>query len=121
MTVLYDEHCLVKDVFMPFLKEHWDNIDRPEPTSDYRDGRLTRDELMLSHEEATREGRVLDAFILNELIVRYEPICRSHNDGYWSGDEMVLGISEEDVSVYEQMVSADYRKRTGIPTPKSWL
>lgn len=121
MIVLYDEHCFVKDVLMPFLREHWDSIDRLEPTSACRDGRLTRDELRLFHEDATHSGRMLDAFILNELIMRYEPICRSYSDGYWSGDEAVLGISEEDISVYEQMVSADYRKRTGIPTPKPWF
>lgn len=94
MIVLYGEHCFVKDFVMPFLREHWDYIDRPEPTSDCRDGRRTRDELMLSREEATSEGRVLDAFILHEVIMRYEPICRSHSDGYWFKDNTLLGMLE---------------------------
>lgn len=121
MTIPWDEHLFVKDVVMPFLREHWHNIDRAELDGDLRDGRLSMDELIQSHEEAVAERRFYDAFVLNELIIRYAPICRSHTEeGYWSTDEVELGISREDVSVYEQIVSPDYRRRNGAPLPRPW-
>ncbi|MBK9145489.1 MAG: hypothetical protein IPM23_23705 [Candidatus Melainabacteria bacterium] len=121
MTIPWDEHLFVKDVVMPFLRDHWHIIDRAELDGDLRDGRLSMDELIQSHEEAVAERRFYDAFVLNELIIRYAPICRSHaEEGYWSTDEVELGISREDVSVYEQIVSPDYRRRNGAPLPRPW-
>lgn len=121
MTILRDEYEFMTDTVVPFLQRHWDAIDLPEALSDKRDGRLTLDELHIAHDSAIKENRTDDAFVLNELIMRYSPLCRSHSDGYWIGDETALGISEEDVSVYVQKVSPSFRKRDGVPKPFKWL
>ncbi len=115
MTVYCNEHEFVTDTIMPFLREHWDMLDQ------LRDGRLTEDELLFSYKQALKEKRPVDAFILNELLMRYEPICRAYEDGYWFRDETILGISEEDISVYEQMVDPNFRSRDGRPRPKHWF
>lgn len=113
MYMVRDEHEFVKSVIMPFLREHWDFIDKPEPAISKGDGRLTRDELTEAYERSLLDHRSVDSFILSELLMRYEPICRAYEDGYWFKDETVLGISEEDISVYEQIVDPSYRKRSG--------
>ncbi len=120
MTIIWDEHLFVTSTIMPFLREHWELIDRPEQNNSECDGRLTKDELISSYEQALQEKRLVDAFILNELLIRYEPICRAHNDGYWFKDETVLGISEDDISVYEQMVNPEFR-RSELLRPKPWF
>lgn len=121
MSILCDEYEFISNSVVPFLQRQWNAIDRPEPRSGRRDGRLTLDELHLAFDVAVAENRSNDAFILNEIIMRYSPLCRSHSDGYWSGDEADLGISEEDISVYLQKVDPSYRHRTGIPRPKKWI
>jgi hypothetical protein len=121
MTTLHDEFRFMTKVVMPFLREHWDSIDRPERHINRADGRLTRDELMLSYQDALSSGRKIDAFILNELLLRYEPICRAYADGYWFKEETALGISEQDISVYAQLSDPAYRKRDGLPSPKPWF
>jgi hypothetical protein len=73
MKIQNDDHNFLRDVAMPFLRARWDEIDHPESIIECRGGRISRDELTRSHEQATREGRLLDAHILNELIMRYEP------------------------------------------------
>lgn len=121
MSILCDEHEFVTSTIIPFLRGHWDSIDRPEKVSGRRDGRLTRDELELAYIEAIDQNRTTDAFILNEIIMRYEPICRSYSDGYWLGEETVLGMSEADVSVYEQTVDPKFRTRSGSPRTRFWF
>lgn len=121
MTILIDEYEFMASTVMPFLREQWDVIDRPETLSGHRDGRLTLDELYFAHNAALKEKRGTDAFILSEIIMRYSPLCRSYSDGYWGGDETVLGISEEDVSVYLQKVDPSFRRREGIPLPYRWI
>lgn len=121
MNMLWNEFEFFNSTVVPFLRRTWDEIDRPEELSGRPDGRLTLDELHLAHDAAVQEKRTTDAFILNEIIMRYSPLCRSHSDGYWSGDETALGISEEDVSVYLQKVDPSYRRRLGIPRPHKWL
>lgn len=121
MTVLCDEYEFMTSTVMPFLREQWDVIDRPEELSGRADGRLTLDELHIAHDIAVSEARTTDAFVLNEIIMRYSPLCRSYSDGYWSGDETTLGISEEDVSVYLQTVDPSFRRREGIPQPRKWI
>lgn len=120
MTILANEHEFVTVAIMPFLRERWHLIDRPEELSGQRDGRLTLDELHLAHNEAMREQRTSDAFILSEIILRYWPLCRSYSDGYWVGEETTLGISEEDVSIYEQKVNPSVGTRTA-PRPRRWI
>lgn len=121
MTFLYNEHEFMTSTVMPFLREQWGTIDKPEKLSGRRDGRLTLDELHSAHDVAVEEKRSTDAFILNEIIMRYSPLCRAYSDGYWSGDETVLGVSEEDVSVYLQKVDPSFRRRDGIPQPRRWM
>jgi hypothetical protein len=121
MPNLCDEYEFMMDTVVPFLRRQWDTIDLPEQLSACRDGRLTLDELYLAYEDALKEERTTDAYILNEIIMRYSPLCRSHSDGYWSGEETALGISEADVSVYLQKVSPSYRERAGVPKPFKWL
>ena len=120
MSILCDEYEFISGTVVPSLRRKWSVIDRPEELSGRRDGRLTLDELHLAHDTAVADEHTNDAFILNEIIMRYSPLCRSHSDGYWSGDETMLGISEEDISIYEQKHAPDYRKRTGLPRPRHW-
>jgi len=115
------EQSLFDDALMPFLKQHWNEIDQIDNESKRKDGRLTHDELSQAYKAALKEHRPVDAWILNEILRRYDKICLSYEDAYWWKEESILGISEEDVSVYRQLVAnKDESKRTK-PTPKPWL
>lgn len=115
------EFALVKQAIMPFLKEKWFDIDQPESGSGMKDGRLTMDELISAYETAKLSGKVVDAYILKQIIGRYDKICRAYDDGYWSVDETKLGISEEDISVYAQLVDPAKPLWATKPKPFRWL
>lgn len=120
-TATLAEHALMKEVIMPFLKEHWYDIDQPEYGTSWIDGRLTRDELMRAYHSALNEERPADAWVIGEILKRYETICQSHEDGYWWKEEPVLGISEQDISVYEQLASMPREANSPKPRPRRWL
>ncbi len=116
------EHTMIKDVIMPYLREHWDEIDKPIFHKARKDGRLDRDELSCAYQRALSEKRPVDAYILNQLLIRYDKICCAYADGYYQKEEAVLGISEEDISVYEQLVSPAFNKNSGaVPIPRDWF
>lgn len=121
MYAYCDEHKFVTETVMPFLQKNWDDIDLPEPASNKPDGRLTFDELQIFHEKMLKEKKVAASLIIQELLVRYEQICRAHEDGYWQQEETILGISEADLSVYAQQYDPAFRRRNGRPNPKPWL
>jgi hypothetical protein len=121
MSAYCDEHKFVTETLMPFLQKNWDDIDLPEPASNKPDGRLTFEELQLFHERMLKEKKVTASLIMQELLFRYEQICRAHEDGYWQQEENILGISEADISVYAQQYDPAFRRRNGRPNPKSWL
>ena len=116
-----NEHLLVEEVIMPFLRKHWDDIDQPEIGSHFRDGRLTSEELSRAYQKALEDERSVDAWILGEILKRYENICLSYEDCYWWGEETLLGISEEDVSVYEQLAKRKFCKSNEALAPKHWI
>ena len=116
------EYTLVNEVIMPFLKEHWDVIDQPERGTNKKDGRLTQDELERSYHLALAEERPVDAWVIGEILERYVSICQSYEDGYWWKEEPMLGISEEDISVYEQKLDALSHGVTSVKLrPKHWM
>lgn len=115
------EFAIVRQTIMPFLKEKWLEIDQSKDGSGMGDGRLTMDELIAAYEHAKSNGRVVDASILKQIISRYDRICCAYDDGYWSVDESILGISEEDISVYAQMVDPSKPVWAAKPKPFRWL
>jgi len=117
--MILDEYKFLTEELMPFLKERWDKIDLLEVNTE-RDGRLTKDELIAACERAQAEGKEEDARLLNELIMRYEAICKAYIDSACGIDEDHLGISQADISVYAQLWDPEYRKRSGKPHPTNW-
>lgn len=115
------EQTLFDDVLIPFLREKWHDIDQIDTDSKRKDGRLTHDELTDAYKTALKEKRSIDAWILNEILKRYDKLCLSYDDGYWWRDESILGISEEDVSVYRQLTAIKSKRMKSKPTPKPWL
>lgn len=115
------ELAWVNDELMPFLRENWDDIDQLEPGWGECDRRLHRAELFVAYGRAIEfrdEGR---AKTLLEIIARYDLICQAYEDGYWYGEEAELGISENDVSVYQKLVDPDYPVADGKPKPEYWF
>ncbi len=116
------EHTMVTDVIMPFLRDHWDEIDTPVINKSIKDGRLDKEELTFAYQLALREKRPVDAYILNQVLIRYDKICCAYEDGYYEKEEALLGISEADISVYEQLVSPEFNMSNGaVPMPKDWF
>lgn len=121
MNYLDDEYEFMTRRLMPFLRDHWHLIDKPEKLSGEPDGRLSIEEIRDAYDDALRRGRSYASKMLYALLVRYEPLCRSHREGFWSIDELTAGISQADVSVYAQMVRPSFRLRDGVPAPKKWM
>ncbi len=115
------EFSVVKQAIIPFLRENWLEIDLPEQESGFPDGRLTMDELVFAYEKAKANGKIVDAYVLKQRIARYPQICRAHDDGYWVVDEEKLGISEEDISVYAQLLDPSKPSWATKPKPFRWL
>jgi len=118
--VILDEFKFLTEELMPFLKENWDKLDLVE-RNDESDGRLSKEELEAACSRAEAAGKEEDARLLNELIMRYEAICKAYVDSACGIDEDHLGISQADVSVYAQLWDPDYRKREGKPDPINWV
>jgi hypothetical protein len=118
--VILDEYKFLTEELMPYLKERWDKLDLVEANAE-RDGRLTKDELIGACERAEAAGNEDEARLLNELIMRYEAICKAYIDSACGIDEDHLGISQADISVYAQLWSPEYRKRAGKPNPINWV
>ena len=118
--MILDEFKFLTEELMPFLKENWDKLDLVE-RDDQTDGRLSKEELEAACSRAEAAGKEEDARLLNELIMRYEAICKAYVDSACGIDEDHLGISQADVSVYAQLWDPDYRKREGKPDPINWV
>jgi hypothetical protein len=118
--VILDEYKFLTEELMPYLKERWDKLDLLESNAE-RDGRLTKDELVGACERAQAAGAEEEARLLNELIMRYEAICKAYTDSACGIDEDHLGISQADISVYAQTHNPEYRKREGKPNPINWI
>ncbi|MDQ5964639.1 MAG: hypothetical protein QG625_793 [Cyanobacteriota bacterium erpe_2018_sw_39hr_WHONDRS-SW48-000098_B_bin.30] len=116
-----DEFKLFTEVIMPFLREHWHEIDLSGGASGESDGHLTRAELEAARVRLIARGDEHGADILADLLMRYEAICAAFVDGGGSQDETALGISRHDISVYAQLWDPDYRKRDGQPVPFEWM
>ncbi len=121
MSTYCSEHTMIADVIMPFLSEHWDEIDMPEINASVKDGRLDREELAYAYQLALAEKRSVDAYILDQILIRYDKICFAYEDGYYAQEEALLGISEADISVYEQLVSPEFESSDTVPKPKYWI
>jgi hypothetical protein len=117
--VILDEYKFLTEELMPYLKDRWDKLDLVEANAE-RDGRLTKDELIAACQRAEAAGNEEEARLLNELIMRYEAICKAYTDSACGIDEDHLGISQADISVYAQLWDPDYRKRSGKPNPTNW-
>jgi hypothetical protein len=118
--VILDEYKFLTEELMPYLKEYWDKIDLRENSGD-GDGRLSKDELSQAAARAEAAGDENGARLLNELIMRYEAICKAYTDSACGIDEDHLGISQADVSVYAQQWDPEYRQRSGKPQPNNWI
>lgn len=114
-----DEFTLMTTIIMPFLKDKWDDLDLVESPTSERDGRLSLEELTSARDKYLAAGDENAAGILNELILRFDPICKAFRDSS-GGEEAVGGISREDISVYTQLWDPSYRKRDGMPSPEDW-
>jgi len=99
-----------------YLKTNWDAIDSVKlPLSP--DGRLPKEKIFLKYLEALSNGLLADALLLEAIFERYDEICHSYEDAYYSSEETLLGISEEDVSVYQQKLAgvAEHKRK-----PRCW-
>lgn len=114
-----DEFTLMTTVIMPFLKDKWDDLDGAQSANGERDGRISQKELESARDQFLANGDEQAAGIMNELILRFEPICKAFRDSS-GGEECVGGISREDISVYTQTWDPAYRKRDGMPNPEDW-
>jgi hypothetical protein len=119
-VVILDEYKFLTEELMPYLKERWDKLDLAQSNAE-RDGRLTKDELIAACERAQAAGDEEESRLLNELIMRYEAICKAYTDSACGIDEDHLGISQADISVYAQLWDPEYRKREGKPNPTNWV
>ena len=117
--MILDEYKFLTEELMPYLKEHWDRLDLKDGAAD-KDGRLSRDELIAAGERAAASGNDEEVRLLNELVMRYEAICKAYIDSACGINEDHLGISQADVSVYAQLWDPEYRKRAGKPQPTNW-
>ncbi|MBS1989228.1 MAG: hypothetical protein JSS83_01855 [Cyanobacteria bacterium SZAS LIN-3] len=121
-AVILDEYKFLTEELMPFLKENWDKLDLAERDgAGDSDGRLSKEELQQACDRAQAAGREEDARLLNELIMRYEAICKAYTDSACGKNEDNLGISQADVSVYAQLWDPNYRQRAGKPNPTNWV
>ncbi|MBX9666029.1 MAG: hypothetical protein K2X93_00365 [Candidatus Obscuribacterales bacterium] len=100
----------IRDVIIPYLQNHWDEIDSVQlPKSP--DGRLVREKIFLKYLEALTSGRIEEALTLEAIFERFDEICACYEDAYVQTEESIVGMSEEDVSVYIQ-------KLAGVEPPK---
>jgi hypothetical protein len=120
VVVILDEYKFLTEELMPYLKERWDKLDLIESQAE-RDGRITKDELIAASERAQADGNAEESRLLNELIMRYEAICKAYIDSACGVGEDRLGISQADISVYAQLWAPEYRKRAGKPNPTNWV
>lgn len=87
-----------------YLKTNWDEIDAVRlPLSP--DGRLPKEKIFLKYVEMLSKGQLEDTVMLEAIFERYDEICQCYEDAYFRSEESLLGISEEDVSVYQQKIS----------------
>lgn len=114
------EYKWVTEEMMPFLRKNWDSIDRVDPETGFCDGRLQRSELFVAYGDAIQSRDESQAKTLFDIITRYETICQSYEDGYWYGEEAELGISENDVSMYQQMVDPNSTGDKSKLKPRYW-
>lgn len=113
------EYDMVSKVIVPYLEENWNTIDCVE-TVDKASGRLTREKLFIRYLKVLNDGNIFEALVLEAIIERYDSICLAYEDAYIPEEEAILGISEEDISVYMQKLE-DKRSATAELRPKRWL
>ena len=121
------EYELMTRVIVPYLEKNWSSIDRV-PTIERGNGRLTKEKLFIKYMEKLGSGKVDEALVLESIIERYDSICQAYEDAYIPEEEGLLGISEEDVSVYLQQLSTIPRQEgepsecsDQKPKPRHWL
>ncbi|MBY0547066.1 MAG: hypothetical protein K2W95_07220 [Candidatus Obscuribacterales bacterium] len=105
-----DESDFMKEVIVPFLADKWNEIDLPDPSTGWRDGRITLEELLRARESAMQRNNQADVFIFDALLVRYERLCQAFSDGYRLQDEPVMGISRQDVMNYTIKSSPNFSR-----------
>lgn len=98
--IFTDEFNFMKEVILPFLQDEWDEIDLPDPTTGWRDGRISLEELSRARESAFQRKDLSGVFILDALLVRYEPVCRAFPDGCKMLEEPSIGMSKQDIMHY---------------------
>lgn len=111
------EFQIMSEVIIPYLEENWDLIDNVE-CAEKGNGRLTKDKLFFRYLEMMTTGKIQEAIVLELIIERYTDICSAHEDAYIPEEEEIIGITEEDISVYTQKV--DNRHSAEI-RPYRWL
>lgn len=91
----------IRDVMIPYLQSHWDEIDSVQlPKSS--DGRLGKEKIFLKYLDALTSGRIEEAVTLEAIFERFDEICACHEDAYVQYEESIVGMSEEDLSIYMQ-------------------
>jgi hypothetical protein len=94
----------IRDVVIPYLQSNWDKIDSVQlPKSP--DGRLAREKIFLKYLEALTSGRIEEALILEAIFERFDEICACYEDAYVQDEESIVGMSEDDVSIYTQKLA----------------
>ncbi|MDP3509476.1 MAG: hypothetical protein Q8T09_15995 [Candidatus Melainabacteria bacterium] len=106
-----DEYELASNTIVPFLNRNWEALDLVDPTSSARDGRITKEELLLAHQQALIEERSKDVTILNAILKRYSTICRSYDYIYSVKNATSFGFSLSDVHQYTQMINPELKRR----------
>lgn len=99
-----------------YLKKNWHAIDAvKQPLSP--DGRLDKEKIFLKYLEQLSNGATADALMLEAIFERYNNLCLAFKDGYIDEEEPLLGISEEDVSIYEQQLNGVSKEQS---SPNHW-
>lgn len=112
------EYDLVTEVIIPYLEINWDSIDNFGPEKERGNGRLTREKLFIKYLEAMSSGNIHEAIVLETILEKYDAICLAHEDAYIPEEEALVGITEEDVSVYAQIVKGEHSDNI---RPYCWL
>lgn len=115
MTI--SEHKIMSEIVIPYLEENWDLIDNVE-CEEKGNGRLTKDKLFFKYLEVLTSGKIQEAIVLEMIIERYPEICSAHEDAYIPEEEEIVGITEEDISVYTQKVE---NRTSAEIKPYRWL
>ena len=115
MTI--SEYEYMTQVIIPYLEDNWGAIDNIS-SEDKGSGRLTREKIFIKYLDAMSTRNIHEAIVLESIIERYDQICLAHEDAYIPEEEPLIGITEEDISVYTQQVA---NKRVEEIRPYRWL